>query len=85
MDVTGIETITGFVTVALENDTTAAHHFNFLAVDLDSGEYDIWACFSGEAFKDIEPDATASAFVAVRQRIVTIQEVRAVKDSILTP
>lgn len=81
----GMDTITGFVTVALELDTTAAHHFNFLAVDLDSGEYDIWACFSGEAFKDIEPDALASSFVAVQQRIVTVQEVRAVKDSILTP
>ncbi len=81
----GMDTITGFVSVALELDTTAAHHFNFLAVDLDSGEYDIWACFSGEAFKDIEPDALASAFVAVQQRIVTVQEVRAVKDSILTP
>ncbi len=81
----GMDIITGFVTVALELDTTAAHHFNFLAVDLDIGDYDVWACFSGESFKDIEPDSLASAFVAIQQRIVTVQQVRAVKDSIMNP
>ncbi len=83
LEVTGIETITGYVTVALENDTTAAHHFNFLAVDLDSGEYDVWACFSGEAFKVTETESLARAFVAIQQRIVTVQEVRAVKDELI--
>ena len=84
--VTGGETITGFVSVALELDTTTAHHFNFLGVDLDSGEYDVYACFTGEALRTLS-DATlakGSALVAIAHRIVTVQEVRAVRGSIDT-
>ena len=76
--------LTDFVSVALELDTTTAHHFNFLAVDVDSGEYDVYACFSGEALRTLS-DATlaeGSALVAIAHRIVTVQEVRAVKGSI---
>ena len=76
------EALIGEVTVALELDTTAAHHFNFLAVNLDSGEYDVWACFSGEAITALSDAALAdaSAKVAIKQRIVTVQEVRAVNS-----
>ncbi len=71
----------GTVLVALKLDTVAAHHFNFLAIDLESGEYDIWACFSGEAITTVsDDDGLAEALVAIQKRIVTVQEVRAVNS-----
>jgi hypothetical protein len=80
--------IVGSVTVALGLDTTAAHHFNFVAIDLpESGEYDVVACFSGDGSVGVTEselgDNTARSFVAIAHRMVTIQEVRAVKDSII--
>lgn len=76
------EALVGAVTVALELDTTAAHHMNFLAVNLDSGEYDVWACFGGHAMTTLSDAVLAdgAAKVAIRQRIVTVQEVRAVNS-----
>ena len=41
--------IVGDVTVALGLDTTAAHHFNFVAPDLGQGTYVAAACFTGTA------------------------------------
>ncbi len=80
--------IEGSVTVALGLDTTAAHHFNFVAIDLPaSGEYDVVACFSGDGSVGVTEaelgDNTARSFVAIAHRMVTVQEVRAVKDSII--
>ncbi|HUS54901.1 MAG TPA: hypothetical protein VMY41_12990 [Thermohalobaculum sp.] len=80
--------IDGSVTVALGLDTTAAHHFNFVAIDLPaSGEYDVVACFSGDGSVSVTEaelgDNTARSFVAIAHRMVTVQEVRAVKDSII--
>lgn len=76
------------VTVSLLLDTTAAHHFNFLGVDLDQGVYDVVAVFNLSAFVAIVgEDAIAEAEVILGPRMVTAQEVRAVKGSIdpLTP
>lgn len=80
--------IAGSVTVALGLDTTAAHHFNYVAIDLpSSGEYDVVACFSGAGSVSVTEselgDNTARSFVAIAHRMVTVQEVRAVKDSII--
>ena len=82
MDVAGFaDDPLGTVLVALELDTVAAHHFTFLAVNLDSGEYDIWACFSGDAITTVsDDDGLAEALVAIQKRIVTVQEVRAVNS-----
>lgn len=79
------DSMIGEVTVALENDTTAAHHFNFLAVNLDSGEYDIWACFGGEAIVSLSDAELADglARVAIKKRIITVQEVRAVNSDFI--
>ena len=79
--------IDGSVTVALGLDTTAAHHFNFVAIDLDeSAVYDVVACFSGNGEVEVTEaeagDNTARSFVAIAERMITVQEVRAVKDSI---
>lgn len=79
--------IEGSVTVALGLDSTAAHHFNFVAPDLLQGTYDVIACFSGNASgmlgEEVEGDNAARAYVAVMQRMLTVQEVRAVRDDFI--
>ncbi len=79
--------IEGDVTVALGLDTTAAHHFNFVAPDLDQGTYDIVACFSGDAngmvLEEEVGDNSVYAGVAIMQRMVTVQEVRAVQGDFI--
>lgn len=79
--------IEGSVTVALGLDTTAAHHFNFVAIDLaESAVYDVVACFSGNGEVAVDEsevgDNSARSFVAIAHRMITVQEVRAVKRSI---
>jgi len=84
--------------IGLMQDTTAAHHFNFVLPDMTAGEYDIVAVFTtgANAAVDIctsdtdcslyDPEGTvsgsAAATAVVNQYMMTIQEVRAVKDSI---
>lgn len=80
--------IEGSVTVALGLDTTAAHHFNFVAENLSSGEYDILACYDLSALAevggaDIDADTAANSRAAIGPRIVTVQEVRATKTGII--
>ena len=71
------------VLVYLKLSTTAAHHFNFLGVDLDQGIYDVVAVFDLSAFVDVVgEDAMAEAEVILGPRMVTVQEVRAVKDEL---
>ncbi|MEK9776847.1 MAG: hypothetical protein VW339_12020, partial [Quisquiliibacterium sp.] len=73
------------VTVNLILDTTAAHHFNFIGVDLPQGDYDVKATFDLSSFVEIVgEDAAARAKVTLGPRMVTVQEVRAAKGS-LTP
>jgi hypothetical protein len=73
------------VLVSLMLNTTAAHHFNFIGVDLDQGTYDVVAQFDLSAFVAIVgEDAAAEAEVVLGPRMVTVQEVRAAKGS-LTP
>jgi hypothetical protein len=77
--------IEGDVTVALGLDTTAAHHFNFVADDLTSGTYDVIACYDLSALADNNnTDGNAAyAKAALGPRIVTVQEVRATKNGII--
>jgi hypothetical protein len=79
--------IVGDVTVALGLDTTAAHHFNFVAPDLAQGTYDVAACFTGAATGFVTEEEVGDnkvyAYVAVMQRMLTVQEVRAVKDDFI--
>lgn len=80
-------TISGYVEVGLSNNTTAAHHFNFVAADLPSDNYNVVACYTGEAFATVAGDdfsggSSATAAVAIQHRMLTVQEVRAVKESI---
>jgi hypothetical protein len=76
--------IEGSVTVALGLATAASHHFNFLAPDLPkSGNYAVAACFGGVALAAIRNNEGGSAFslAALGKRMMTVQEVRAVKDT----
>lgn len=80
--------IEGDVTVALGLDTTAAHHFNFVAIDLDSDWYDIVACYDLTALAevsgdDIDVDTAAMSKVAIGPRMLTLQRVRATTDGIV--
>lgn len=79
--------IEGDVTVALGLDTTAAHHFNFVAPDLGQGTYDVAACFTGVADGFVEEDEigdnSVHAYVAIMQRMLTVQEVRAVQSDFI--
>jgi hypothetical protein len=72
------------VTVSLLLKTTAAHHFNFIGVDLDQGTYDVVAVFDLSAFVAIVgEDAIAEAKVTLGPRMVTAQEVRAAKNALV--
>lgn len=76
------------VALALELDTVAAHHFNFVAVDVPADEYGVWACFSGDALAEVVIEnggtstGSAKAVVAIQKRMLTVQEVRAVRESL---
>ncbi len=71
------------VMVSLLLKTTAAHHFNFLGIDLDQGVYDVEAVFDLNAFASVVGvDSLAEAEVILGPRMLTLQEVRAVKDSL---
>lgn len=72
------------VVVSLLLETTAAHHFNFIGVDLDQGDYDVVAVFDLSAWVEIVgEDAIAEAQVTLGPRMVTAQEVRAAKGSLI--
>ncbi len=80
--------IEGDVTVALGLDTTAAHHFNFIADDMTSGYYVVVACYDLTALAavsglNIDEDTAAMTKVVLGPRIVTVQEVQATKDGII--
>lgn len=81
VDLTGtVGDLVSAVTVGLTLDTVAAHHFNFVAPNLDSGEYKVYACFTGTASVTADIDGAAGAFVAIQKRMLTVQEVRAVNS-----
>lgn len=80
--------------IGLMLDTLASHHFNFVLPDMDQGEYDITAYFMTSADTTVDIDdmsiveggevsgsAFAKAFIG--SYMMTVQQVRAVKGSIL--
>jgi hypothetical protein len=83
--------------ISLLQDTTAAHHFNFVLPDMDQGVYDIKAVFSTGARAEVDicddgeacmydPDGTVSASAAasaiINKTMVTVQQVRAAKGGL---
>jgi hypothetical protein len=71
----------GSIDVMLKLTTTAAHHFNFIAVDLPSDKYDIWACWDAKVDGSLTDgqDGSFDARAAIQKRMLTVQQVRAVK------
>lgn len=76
----GTATEEDYIRSNLEVDTTASHHFNFVAIDLSTGD----ACYVREA-GSVTGDGMASAYAAIHARMVTVEEVRAVKGDIEGP
>jgi hypothetical protein len=84
--------------ISLMQETLAAHHFNFILPDLPQGTYDITAYFTtnawgeidicevGDTFCEEDPSGsvTASAYAKayVGKYSLTVQQVRAVKNSL---
>jgi hypothetical protein len=77
--------------------TTAAHHFNFLLPDMNQGVYDIKAVFTTGARAEVDicdaqevcsndPEGTVTASAAataiINKTMLTVQQVRAAKDSL---
>jgi len=76
--------------IGLMLDTTAAHHFNFVLPDMDQGVYDIKAFFTTGARAEVDicegcggtVSGSAYAKAIINKTMVTVQQVRAVKDSL---
>jgi hypothetical protein len=84
--------------ISLLLDTTAAHHFNFVLPNMDQGVYDIKAVFTTGARAEVvicdDEDtwctyddnsfvsASAKAGAIINKTMVTVQQVRAAKDSL---
>lgn len=83
--------------IGLLQKTTAAHHFNFLLPNMNQGVYDIEAVFSTGASAEVDicdageacsndPDGTitasAAATAVINKTMLTVQQVRAAKDSL---
>ena len=83
--------------IGLLQDTTAAHHFNFVLPNMDQGVYEIKAFFTTGAHAEVDicdegeecsydPDGTvtASAYAkaVINKTMLTVQQVRAAKDGL---
>jgi hypothetical protein len=83
--------------IGLLLNTTAAHHFNFLLPNMNQGVYDIKAMFSTGARAEVDicdlgeecsydPEGTVTASAAatavINKTMLTVQQVRAAKDSL---
>jgi hypothetical protein len=70
--------ITGYVEVELSLDTTAAHHFNFIAdvpeTCSSSNPCKVVACYYTSK-NSIYGDGSASSYVAITNALLTVQEV----------
>lgn len=75
--------IEGSVWVALGLGTAAAHHFNFVAPDLPrSTTCQVAACFTGNALAEVlSGEGGALSFAGIGSRMVTVQEVRAIRNT----
>ncbi len=80
-------TIDGDLYVSLALETTAAHHFNFIANGgedgLDTILYDVVACFDLSKDTDVTDGGVAEAYVGVQKRMLTVQQVQATQNKII--
>ena len=84
--------------IGLLQDTTAAHHFNFVLPNMNQGEYDIKAVFTTGARAEVDicdegedcaydPEGTvsasATAMAVINKTMLTVQQVRAAKGGVI--
>ena len=84
--------------IGLMQNTTAAHHFNFVLPNMDQGEYDIKAVFTTGSRAEViicdskaecdlydaegTVEGMANAAAVINKTMVTVQQVRAAKDGL---
>ena len=72
------------VSVGIDTNSVSANHFNFLGVECDQGWYKMMADFDLSALADASGvDSTGEVTVTLGDRMITLQEVRAVKGSLV--
>jgi hypothetical protein len=75
-----------WIDVGITTKSKGAHHFEFLGVDCPGGDYQLTATFDLTAITEASgEDSNALATVTLFDRMITMQEVRAVKGSIVDP
>jgi hypothetical protein len=85
-DMTMLEDEEFWIEVGITTDSKGAHHFEFLGVDCTQGMYTLTATFDLLALTEASGyDSYALATVTLYDRMITMQQVRAVKGSIVDP
>lgn len=77
--------------IGLLQDTTAAHHFNFVLPNMNQGNYDIKAVFTTGARASVDicencggtVSASSNARAVINKTMLTVQQVRAAKGGII--
>jgi len=75
--------VEGDLYISLELETTAAHHFNFIATDLAPIDYDVVACFDLSGSTATTEGGEASGYVAVQKRMLTLQQVQVAQNGVV--
>ncbi|HEB26687.1 MAG TPA: hypothetical protein ENI05_02770, partial [Porticoccus sp.] len=74
-----------WINVAIETDSKGAHHFEFLGTECEQGEYTLTAIFDLTAIAEAGGvDSAADVVVTLGDRMITMQEVRAVRGSLVS-
>jgi hypothetical protein len=74
-----------WIDVAIETESIGAHHFEFLGVECAQGDYALTATFDLTAIAEAAGvDSIADVRVTLGDRMITMQEVRAVKGSLVS-
>lgn len=85
-DMTLLEDEEFWIEVGITTDSKSANHFEFLGVDCTQGDYTLTATFDLLALTVASGyDSDATATVTLYDRMITMQQVRAVKGSIVDP
>ena len=72
------------VSVGIDTESVSANHFNFLGVECEQGTYKMMADFDLDALATASgADSSSEVTVTLGSRMITMQEVRAVKGSLV--
>ncbi len=74
-----------WIEVGIETNSAGAHHFEFIGVECGQGTYDLTATFDLTAIAEaLGVSSSAEVVVTLGDRLVSMQEVRAVKGSLVS-